>query len=219
MEPDRSRARQLAKESVEAGDPVGWFERLYQESEHGTAQIPWADMRPNHNLTDWWAARPPQTDPQQQTAVVVGCGLGDDAEFLAAQGFVVTAFDVAPTAIAQALRRFPETPVRYVSADALHPPSEWAGRFDFVFEAYTLQALPTDARAQAIVSVAGFVAPQGYLLIVARGRDANDPAGEMPWPLTRDEFKALEQLGLTLQSWEDYLDGTTRRFRALYRRL
>lgn len=41
------------------------------------------------------------------SAVVVGCGLGDDAEALAAAGFAVTAFDVSGSAIAWAKERFP----------------------------------------------------------------------------------------------------------------
>ncbi|MCC5670705.1 class I SAM-dependent methyltransferase [Nostoc sp. CHAB 5784] len=35
-----------------------------------------------------------------QKALVIGCGLGDDAEAIASLGFEVTAFDISPTAIA-----------------------------------------------------------------------------------------------------------------------
>src|SRR5580692_11152623 len=100
-EPDRTRARQLAKDSVAAGDPTGWFEQLYKESEDGATVVPWADMRPNPNLTTWWDSRPDVT-LGGRTALVVGCGFGDDAEQLAAWGAAVTAFDIAPTAIATA---------------------------------------------------------------------------------------------------------------------
>jgi protein-L-isoaspartate O-methyltransferase len=40
-------------------------------------------------------------------ALVVGCGLGYDAEFLARLGYAVTGFDVAPTAIERAVRENP----------------------------------------------------------------------------------------------------------------
>ena len=212
-EPDRTRARQLANESFERGDPTGWFERLYQESEQGTAVLPWAELRPNPNLVSW--SRPDLTG---KTALVSGCGLGDDAELLAEWGALVTAFDVAPTAIAVARRRFPTSKVDYQTADLLNPPTIWTRRFDFVFEAYTLQALPADVRPMAIRAVGGFVAPSGQLLVVARGRDEGDPAGDMPWPLTRDELGEFERLGMLESAWEDYFEGTIRRFRVLYRR-
>src|SRR5450432_3396538 len=97
-EPDRTRARQLANESFAQGDPTGWFEHLYQEAERGTAVLPWADLRPNPNLLSWWDLKPGVT-LADRSALVVGCGLGDDAERLADWGARVTAFDVAPTAI------------------------------------------------------------------------------------------------------------------------
>ena len=218
QEPDRTRAQQLSKESLEQGDPTGWFERLYQESEQGKTVIPWADRGPNPNLTSWWDAKP-GVALMGQSALVVGCGLGDDAEQLAAWGANVTAFDVAPTAIATARKRFPETKVNYQVADLLNPPSGWTRRFDFVFESYTLQALPSDVRPRAIRSVAQFVCSGGALLIVARARELTDPAGEAPWPLTAQELNEFERLGLLPISWEDYLDGETRRFRVLYRSL
>lgn len=59
----------------------------------------------------------------------------------------------------------------------------------------------------------------GTLLLVCRGRDAADPPGDTPWPLTREELAAREN-GLPLVSFEDYYDAETppvRRFRAVYR--
>ena len=96
------------------------------------------------------------------------------------------------------------------------------GSLDFVFEAYTLQALPEHVRALAATNVAAFVAPQGHLLVVARARDVSEPPGEMPWPLTRPEFSAFIEAGLAELSFEDYIDNhetpPARRFRAFYQR-
>lgn len=217
-ERDRNRARQLAKESLAAGDPTGWFERLYQESAQGAAVVPWADKAPNPNLISWWESGP-GVSLEGRKALVVGCGLGDDAEQLAQWGALVTAFDVAPSAVAAARARFQDSKVDYQVADLLHPPADWKGKFDFIFECYTLQALPGEVRGHAIEQVAGMVAPGGHLLVVARARDDEDPAGEMPWPLTRQELMGFERLGFEYETWEDYMDGATRRFRVLYRRL
>jgi hypothetical protein len=65
------------------------------------------------------------------------------------------------------------------------------------------------------------VAPHGELLVIARGRDAGDPEGAMPWPLLRRELDALRAAGLTELSFEDFYDTEdppVRRFRAHYRR-
>ena len=89
------RARQLAAASVAGGDDTGWFEKLYAEGEAGNAVVPWVLGEPNESLVEW-AAGPDGTrrlDGRGKRALVVGCGTGDDAEFLAGLGFAVTGFD------------------------------------------------------------------------------------------------------------------------------
>ena len=98
----------------------------------------------------------------------------------------------------------------------LAPPTAWAQQFDFVFEANTLQVLPAELRPRALKHLARFLAPHGTLLVVCRGRDASDPPGAMPWPLTRDELRA--GLGIVdFDSFEERYetgDPPVRRFRA-----
>jgi SAM-dependent methyltransferase len=220
-DPKRNRARELAQAHVAKGDAVGWFEPLYAEAQGNAERVPWADLKPNPNLIDWLDRKAIRGDGR--TALVVGCGLGDDAELLAARGFLVTAFDVAPSAVDWCCRRFPTTSVRYETADLLNPPAAWSGAFDFVFEAYTLQVLHTAAmRSQAISRLAAFPSTGGTLLVICRGRDATDSEGQMPWPLMRDELAALEQCGLVQIEFEDFWDQheapPVRRFRARYSR-
>jgi SAM-dependent methyltransferase len=117
----RARARALAAEAAAAGDETGWFERLYTEAEAGDAVVPWADGEPNPHLAAW-AARE-RLDGTGRRALVVGCGLGYDAEFLARLGYTVTGFDVAPTAIERAVRENPGSAVEYVTADLLALPA------------------------------------------------------------------------------------------------
>jgi len=180
--------------------------------------VPWANMTPNPELLSWLKAH--AVDGTGQRALVVGCGLGDDAEALDAHGFNVTAFDISSEAIRWARQRFPDSKVHYKVADLFAAPDAWNGSFDFVFECYTLQSLPAELRSTGIKIVAGFVAPTGQLLIVARGRDSHEDKGELPpWPLTHEELNKFMDFGLTEVSFEDYLDaGPTRRFRILYRR-
>jgi len=218
--PDRTRARQLARESISQGDPLGWFERLYQEAREGKSEVPWADLRPNPHLLDFWKLHP--RPAVGKTALAIGSGFGDDAEQLAAWGFRTTAFDISETAVRATRERFPASPVNYVTADLLAPPPDWFGSFDFVFEAYTLQVLPENLRPAAIEKIAAFVRPGGLLLVIARGREENDPPGEMPWPLTREELRRFTKAGLREVAFEDFVDPEdpgVRRFRALYRRM
>ena len=56
---------------------------------------------------------------------MVACGLGDDAEALAAAGWRVTAFDISPAAIAWCRERFPASPVDYQVQDLSAVPSSW----------------------------------------------------------------------------------------------
>ena len=219
MGTSRAKARELAKQHLAVGDAVGWFEPLYTSAAGDPRAISWADMCPNPNLLAWLAG--PHGGQLGTRALVVGCGLGDDAEELARRGQQLTAFDVAATAVDWCRRRFPQSAVAYVVADLLQPPDAWRGAFDFVFEAYTLQVLPPQVRKQAMQNLAACIAPGGTLLVIARGREPHEPEGDMPWPLMRAELSTLERVGLTCESFEDYLDAEdppVRRFRATYRR-
>ncbi len=57
--------------------------------------------QPEHEATD-----------AAQRAVVIGCGLGADAEYVASLGFDTTSFDISGTAIRLARQRFPGSAVR-----------------------------------------------------------------------------------------------------------
>src|SRR5271168_4129478 len=222
---DRTRARELAAEFNKKGDPPGWFEQLYQEGEAGKSIVPWADLRPNPHLLNFWKESPLET--AGKTALVIGCGFGDEADQLASWGFAATAFDISETAIRAAKKRFPAQQagaipsVNFLVADLLHPPTAWQAHFDFVLELYTLQTLPAPLRAAAIQIIPQFLRPGGHLLVIARARDISEPEGLMPWHLTREELSAFTALGLTELSFYDYMDPEdpdTRRFRILYRR-
>ena len=217
MEDRRKRARELADEFRKRGDATGWFDALYREGEQGQSVVPWADRGVNPNLIAFWKMRPQLSEGK--SAVVVGSGLGDDAEQFAAWGFKTTAFDVSETAIRMARKRFPANRVDYRVANLFATPVEWKQGFDFVFEANTVQALPAALRAQAIEAIAGFVKPGGRLLVIARGRTTEEAEGQMPWPLTREEMNQFVLTGLAQESFEEFFDSEeppARRFRGLY---
>jgi SAM-dependent methyltransferase len=203
MTDPRDHARDLARAAIARGDATGWFEQLYAESARDGFAISWVDLAPNPYLMDWLGRR---EEPPTGRAIVVGCGYGDDAELLASIGLDVTAFDVAPSAIARCHARFPASPVEYAVADVLAPPAQWGRAFDFVLEAYTVQVLTGWARLDCARNIGGLVAPGGTLLAVARGRLPEDPEGLMPWPLTRAELDRFAVPGLALRHLDELVE-------------
>jgi SAM-dependent methyltransferase len=215
---DRRAARQMADQAVSEGAPLRWFEQLYAAASAGAVTVPWADQQVNPHLRTW----PLLSTTAARRVLVVGCGYGDDAQWLADLGYEVTAFDISASAVARCRERFPASPVRYQAQDLLRPPAAWLDDpFDLVVEAYTVQVLPpgSSERLAAVNSLAALTG--GTLLVIARGRAESDDPGAMPWPLLRSELDPLPILGLREVAFEDYYDGEeppVRRFRATFTR-
>jgi SAM-dependent methyltransferase len=205
----------LAAESIARDDPTGWFERLYVASTADASVVPWDRGAPNPRLVEWATREEIQGSGR---ALVIGAGLGADAEYLAELGYETTAFDVSETAVRIARDRNPGSPVRYLAADLLDPPFD---QFDLVVEIYTVQSMPEATHARAIEQVAAFVAPGGRLLVIAAGRYAEQEIEEgPPWPLTDAEIGAFATHGLTPVRIEDIRDPAARmgrRWRAEFR--
>jgi SAM-dependent methyltransferase len=199
-------------------DPTGWFEPLYRAAEAGEATVPWDDHAASPLLVSWSRG----LEGRGRRAIVVGCGLGDDAEHVASLGFRTVAFDIAPTAIAGARRRFPGSAVEYVVADLLDLPEEWRFAFDLVVEHITVQALPESVRPAAIACVASLVAPGGTLLVISGARSEGEPADGPPWPLPRAEVEAFATGGVEVVAIEELAAGPerpwSRSWRAEFRR-
>jgi SAM-dependent methyltransferase len=158
-------------------------------AEEGDATVPWDRGEPNPLLVEWAQARELSGDSRR--ALVVGCGLGQDSEYVAGLGFQTVAFDIAETAIRTVRRRFPDSAVDYVVADLLDPPGDWAGTFDLVVESITVQSLPPWLHPEAIAQVRRMVAPGGTLIVHSGAREEQDEPDGPPWPLTRAEVEAF----------------------------
>jgi SAM-dependent methyltransferase len=209
----------MAAQAIAAGDPTGWFEPLYAAAAAGQMAVPWDRGKPSPYLVQWATER--GLTGAGRSAVIVGCGLGDDAEFIAGLGFQTTAFDISPTAIATARSRFPSSSVQYQAADLLNPPPDWLRAFDLVVESLILQALPDPPRPEAIAQLGRLVAPNGTLIVIARAREPEQEVDGPPWALSRPEIDALAQAGLEPVRIEDLNDPQMpwpRRWRAEFRR-
>lgn len=217
-DPDADAGR-LAADSLAQDDPTGWFERLYALAATGEAVVPWDRDQPHPLLADWTARHPPVGADRR--ALVVGCGLGRDAEHVAALGWHTVGFDVSQTAVRGARERFPESAVQYVVADLLDPPAAWAGAFDLVVESITVQALPLSVRATAVAQVARMVAPGGTLLVISGVRGDGEHVNGPPWPLTRAEVDSFALGGLRAVQVERLArpgQPDSHRWRAVFRR-
>ena len=112
--------------------------------------------------------------------------LGDDAEWLSAIGFEVTAFDISESSIEWGKARFPSTDVDYIDADLLNPPTKWLNEYDLVVEIHILQAIPEEVRDPAASQIPGLLNSKGSLLCIGRLAGFQIPnESTPPWPLSR----------------------------------
>lgn len=181
--------------------PTEWFETLYASSNPEGTGVPWANMDVHPQFAEWLGQH--ELNGEGKCALVVGCGMGDDAIALEQLGFKVTAFDVAPSAIELCKKRFVDTTVDFMVADLFDPPSEWKNHFDFVLEIFTVQALPPKYEVELIANVASFVAKEGQLLVVASVQDGPRSFEQgPPWLLRPDHVDRFSGHGL--ESIESY---------------
>lgn len=216
-QPNQDELRARINQQFADGDFTGWFETLYSGAERDTDVIPWVNATVHPLFSGWLDNNTLKGEGKR--AIVLGCGLGDDAEKLSALGFDVTGFDISPTALAWAKERFPDTTVDYQLADLFNLPTAWQGQFDFVLEIFTVQALPQMLRLDAMKAIPPLMKSGGQLLFACWGREHHETPQGPPWAISKTELKTLEAHGLTLDHEEDFMqDEAMRRFRMLYRK-
>ena len=181
------------------------FEAMYAGAEAGGAEPPWDYGAARPQLVEWAEAR--NLAGGGRKALVVGCGYGADAEFLASLGFRTTGFDFAPTAIVGARRKHPASEVNYLVADVLDLPREWQRNFDLVVESLTVQSMLPEQHSVAARTIAALVARGGTLLVLATTREDHSEVNGPPWPLTRAEVEQFTNEGLVLDRLERIENG------------
>ena len=193
-----------------------WFDGLYKENENAHENIPWARKEVNPMLQTYLEVK----EVCKGKALVIGCGLGDDAYALAKAGYDTLAIDISQTALDIAQKRFPDTAITFEKQDIFDMPSHYFEHFDFVFEAQTIQSLPVEFRSKMIKAVAQSVAVDGELLVIAHKKQSEKKGP--PWPLTQeeiDQFKEhdLQELSSELIMEESQISNL--RFRNLYKKV
>jgi SAM-dependent methyltransferase len=168
------------------------FESIYARARDDLTTLPWTRLVPSAPLLAWLDG----VQVDGLSVLVVGCGVGDDAEELARRGADVAAFDFAPTAIALCHKRFPSSTVDYRVADLFALPASWSQRFDLVVEVHTVQSVPPERQADAMGAIAATVAPGGRLFVRCSVRDDDEPLDGRPWFLRLRDLDAYVSAGL-----------------------
>ena len=195
----------MVKSYQDKDKPTDWFDSIYTDAQGDHRAVFWADLEPNPYLLKWLESC--IFEHTGRKAIVVGCGVGDDAEALSKAGYEVTAFDISPEAIRLCKNRYPDTMVNYLVADLFDYPSQWAGNFELVFECNTIQVLPGKYRIQARDAMVSLLAPQGHILVSCRSRLKGDQEDDIPLPLDKNELDGFIRCGLTEESFEAYDDN------------
>ena len=189
-------------------DPIAWFDELYDLANRDSSMIPWARMSPNPIMMDWVKG-----NNTGSKALIVGCGLGDDAVGLEELGFQVTAFDISQQCIDWCRERFPQSSVDWQVADILEPPQQWLEQFDLVVEIHILQAIPDGGiRELAAKNLPKLLDKDGFLLCIGRLDNGGQMIQTPPWPLKevwlKDSFRSLKLHGFTQFSYQESIDVT-----------
>jgi SAM-dependent methyltransferase len=156
------------------------FDALYRGESPGEGMPPmttppWDTKAPNENVIGW------QTGGWVHGDVLdIGCGLGDNAVYLAKNGHKVTGLDISPTALITAEQRAKDAgvDVKFAVADStkLHG---YTDAFDTVIDSGLFHCLDDDGRRSYAAAVHRATRP-GATLLLSCFSDAN-PVGEQ-WP-------------------------------------
>jgi len=178
--------KKMVKEHQENDKPTAWFDSIYTDAQGDYKRVFWADLEPSPYLVKWLEENP--NSSKEKKAIVVGCGVGDDAQALDDYGYEVTAFDISPEAINLCKKRYPNTKVNYLVADLFDYDKQWLENFDVVYECNTIQVLPGKYRVQARKAISNLVKQNGHALVSCRSRKKGEQEDDIPLPLDYDEI-------------------------------
>ncbi|MBA0048066.1 class I SAM-dependent methyltransferase [Mycobacteroides sp. LB1] len=145
------------------------FEDLYRESVKDNGPIiPWDSKEAKPRIKELALLGAVRGD-----VLDIGCGLGDNAIYLAQQGFNVTGLDFAPSAIEQAKGRAAAAGVTvdFQVADATKLDG-WDGRFDTVIDSGVYHCFDVEGNAKYASALHGATRPgaRWYIWCFAQGK-------------------------------------------------
>lgn len=150
----------------------------------GDAKAPWDKGAPSSHLKT--AVESGEVKPGR--AVVLGCGTGTNALYLARKGFDVSAIDVAPTALNLAEEKAAKAKlkVRWLLADVLAPPVD-LDAFDFIFDRGCYHGVRR-GNAKGYVDTARRLSKPGSQILILAG-NANEERHYGPPRVKEEELR------------------------------
>jgi len=213
--------KQMVKEHQENDDPTGWCNSIYEDAQGDYKAVFWADLEASPYLLKWCKENPVKDNMKK--AVVIGCGVGDDAQALDELGYKVTAFDISPEAINLCKKRYPNTNVNYLVADLFNYPKNWLESFDLVYECNTIQILPGEYRIKARKAISSLASKNAHILVSCRSRNKGEKENEIPLPLDKkeiDEFVNSDKLSnISFKEYNDEQEPPVPHFFAIYKKI
>jgi SAM-dependent methyltransferase len=192
------------------------FDALYRGESPGEgmpamATPPWDTKAPKENVITWHSGGWVHGD-----VLDIGCGLGDNAVYLAKNGYSVTGLDISPTALMTAERRAHDAgvDVRFAVADSTTLDG-YTDAFDTVIDSGMFHCLDDDGKRAYAAAVHRATRPSATLLISCFS-DANPSDDEWPRPAVSEQTlrDVLDGAGWEIESLEPViarreLEGTS----------
>ncbi|MBS9532177.1 class I SAM-dependent methyltransferase [Mycobacterium sp. M1] len=171
------------------------FDALYRGESPGEGippmpTPPWDTKAPKENVLDWH-----RLGLVHGRVLDIGCGLGDNAVYLAQQGFDVTGLDISPAALVTAGQRAAAAgvQVRFAVADATTLDG-YTDAFDTVVDSGMFHCLDGVSRRRYAAAVHRATRAGASLLLSCFSEENTPPAPERPRP-TVSEATLRDVLG------------------------